>query len=148
MPSWEPLWGKTGLYWDPQAWQKLPKELLEAMATGFQLLLCTTCQQAWQESHRHCGTYSPPPCRRSCCAGQCAAPGTPSGQPLCPQVLGTRHSVTLQPGPCPGHKHRISFQLMPRCRFPFLITPLRMSLLKKKNYATDVEIALSLKHLQ
>lgn len=48
-------------------------------------------------SGRGLGTHSPPPCRRSCCAGQCAAPGTPSGQPLCPQVLGTRHSVTYKP---------------------------------------------------
>lgn len=30
---------------------------------------------------------SPPLCRKSCCAGQCAGPGTLSGQLLCPQVL-------------------------------------------------------------
>lgn len=133
MPSWEPLWGKTGFCWDPQTWWNLPKELWGAMATSFRLPLCITpLQQACQESHRGFSTHSPPPCRRSCCAGQYAVLGTPSGQPLCPQVLGMRHSVTLWPGPHPCHRRRASLQPESRRGFSSLLTPLRMGTQSKK----------------
>ena len=76
--------------------------------------------------------HSPPPCRRSCRAGPCAALGTPSEQPLYPQVLRMRHSVTLWPGPHPCHRRSARPQPKSRCRFSSLLTPLRRGTLSKK----------------
>lgn len=120
------------------------------MATGLQLPFYTTNQHShpllppWQESRaRGLGIHSPPPCRKSCCAGQYAAPGTPSGQQLCPQVLGTRHLVTYNPALSLRQMQSI---IISACS---LNTPLRMWVPVQKNPLVLQMCRLrSFKHLQ
>ena len=123
----QPLWGNTGLP-ETHRHAKPPQGTVGGHGNGLpaptlQLSPAVTPLQVWPVSGRGLhSTHSPPPCRRSCCARQCAAPGTPAGRPLCPQVLRTRHNSYPAAGPCPCRRHRTPLRHVARrglvCRPP------------------------------
>lgn len=72
------LFGEDRVLLGPTDMVKPPPRNSGSHGNQLRLPLCIhPSQQACQESHRGFSTHSPPPCRRSCCAGQYAVLGTP-----------------------------------------------------------------------